>query len=174
VLTASRAGLFVVTGSGARHRFLLSAASTDTWTWRSRPEPGATVPAPWYCSATARHGALVYHRRCAVQAMTMLHYHVAGLSLNGRTRAGRQSIAITASQIPLAPRFPVTEANTQVSFNGGKSWRAAKVSKAFAGNFRAVFNAPAGALVTLRTHAAGPDGNSVTETIEGAYKVSGS
>jgi hypothetical protein len=164
---------FVLTASRAGQRFLLSAASKDVWTWQSRPEPGATVPPPWYCSVTTSHGSPVYHRHCAVQAMMMLlRYNVAGLSLSGRTRPGRQSIAITASQLPLARTSPVTRASVQISFDGGKTWHAAQVSKVSAGHFRAVFNAPAGAQVTLRTHATAAAGATLTEMVSTAYQVS--
>jgi hypothetical protein len=162
VLTASRAG----------RNFLLSAASTDMWTWRSRPDPGAAVPPPWYCSVTVSQGQPAYHQRCAVQPMITLRYRVAGLSLKGSTRPGHQSITITASQIPLAPASPVTHASLQVSFDHGKTWHAARVTKTSAGHFRAVFDSPPGAMVTLRTRATGAAGASVTETIQDAYRVS--
>jgi hypothetical protein len=40
-----------------------------------------------------------------------------------------------------------------------------------AGHYTAVFTAPAGALVTLRSHATDATGGSVTETITSAYQV---
>jgi hypothetical protein len=163
----------VLTASRASSQYRLSAASKDVWTWRSRPEPGATVPAPWYCSATISHGSPVYHRHCAVQAMTTLRYRVAGLSLSGTTRPGRQRIDITASPLQLARTSPVTHASLQVSFDNGKTWHAASVSKTSAGHFRAVVNAPAAAMVTLRTHATGAGGATVAETILGAYRTTG-
>jgi hypothetical protein len=96
---------------------------------------------------------------------------VAGLSLKGSTRPGRQQVAITADHLQLAPASPVTQASLQVSFDNGKTWHAARVTKTSAGHFRAVFRAPPGAMVTLRTHATGPAGASVTETILDAYRV---
>jgi len=163
---------FVLTASRAGRNFLLSAASTDVWTWRSRPQPTATVPPPWYCSVTVSQGQPVYHRHCAVQAMMMLRYHVAGLSPHGTTRPGRQQVAVTAGHLQLAPASPVTHASLQVSFDNGKTWHAARVTKISAGHFRAVFHGPPGAMVTLRTHATGAAGASVTETILDAYRVS--
>ena len=58
-----------------------------------------------------------------------------------------------------------------VSFDGGKVWHAAQVSGQ-AGHYTAVFTAPAGATVTLRTHAADAAGGTITETIPSAYRVS--
>jgi hypothetical protein len=162
---------FMLTASRAGNGYRLSPTSKDVWTWRSRPKPGEAVPAPWYCGVTTSRGSAVYHRRCAVQPMTMLRYRVAGLSLKGATRPGRQQVAITASQIPLAPPFPVTRAGVQVSFDGGRAWHAATVTKLSPGHFRAVFSAPPGVKVTLRTHATGAAATSVTETIPEAYLV---
>jgi hypothetical protein len=164
VLTADRSG---------HEAYLLSAASKDVWTWRSRPEPKATVPAPWHCHETGRLlGPPSFHgRHCAVQDMTTLRYQVAGLSLRGLARPGRQQIAITASPIQLAPATPLTHASVQVSFDSGKTWHPATVTKLSAGKFRAVFTAPAHTKVTLRTHVAGAAGVSVTETINGAYQI---
>lgn len=103
--------------------------------------------------------------------MTTLRYQVAGLSLTGTTKPGRQQVAITASQIQLAPPVPLTHASSQVSFDGGKTWHPATVSKLSPGHFRAQFTAPAGAKVTLRTRVSGTAGTSVTETIWDAYRI---
>lgn len=138
VLTASRAT------SQASKPYLLSATSKDVWTWRSRPEPGATVPAPWHCTAATSQGSPADDRRCAVQDMTTLRYQVAGLSLTGTTKPGRQQVAVTASQIQLAPPVRLTHASVQISFDGGKTWHPATVSKLSPGHFRAIFTAPRG------------------------------
>src|SRR5690348_1858913 len=82
--------------TGDRKSYLLSATSRDVWTWPSRPEPKATVPAGWYCSYSVVHHVLRLSRRCAVQQMMTLRYQVAGLSLHGTAAPGRQSVAITA------------------------------------------------------------------------------
>jgi hypothetical protein len=165
---------FVLTANRSGHKaYPLSAASKDVWTWRSQPEPNATVPAPWYCHKSG-FPPVYTGRRCAVQDMTTLRYQVAGLSLSDSAKPGRQQIAIAASQIQLAPRTPLTQASVQVSFNGGKTWHPATVGRLSGGRFRAVFTAPASAEVTLRTHVAGADGVSVTETIDDAYRVAAS
>ena len=103
--------------------------------------------------------------------MTTLHYQVAGLSLTGTSKPGRQQVAITASQIQLAPPALLTHASVQVSFDGGKTWHPATVSKLSPGHFRTKFTTPAGAKVTLRTRVSGTAGTSVTETIWDAYRV---
>jgi hypothetical protein len=107
--------------------------------------------------------------------MTTLRYQVAGISLTGTTKPGPQQVAITASQIQLAPPAPLTHASIQVSFDGGKTWHPASVTKLSAGHFRTQFTAPARTNVTLRTHVlAGADDVSVTETIVDAYRTAAS
>jgi hypothetical protein len=59
-----------------------------------------------------------------------------------------------------------------VSYNGGKTWHAARVTRISAGTFRAVFTAPKGATVTMRTSAADAAGGTITETITSAYQTS--
>jgi hypothetical protein len=165
---------FVLTASRAGKPYPLSATSKDVWTWRSRPEPGATLPDPWHCSAATTHRSPLNDRRCAVQDMTALRYQVAGLSLRGTTKPGPQQVTITASQIQLAPPVRLTDASAQVSFDGGKTWHPASVTKLSPGHFRAQFTAPARINITLRTHVAGADNVSVTETIVDAYRTAAS
>ena len=57
-----------------------------------------------------------------------------------------------------------------MSFDGGKTWRAARISGS-AGAYRAAFTAPAGAYVTLRVTAADAAGGRIVETITRAYKI---
>jgi len=58
-----------------------------------------------------------------------------------------------------------------VSFDGGKTWHAARVA-GHSGYYTAVFTAPAGARVTLRTSATDAAGGSITETLTDAYQIS--
>jgi hypothetical protein len=158
---------FVVTASRASSQYQLSATSSDVWTWRSRPEPGATVPAPWLCSF-----ATGLSRQCAVQPMITLGYQVARLGLGGSACPGRQAIAITAGHIQLAPSIPVTRLQAQVSINGGKTWRQAQVRPAGPDRFATTFTAGPSALVSLRITATDAAGNGLTETILNAYRTS--
>jgi hypothetical protein len=158
---------FVLTASRAGSQYRLSATGTDVWTWHSRPQPGATVPAPWQCSY-----ATGLDRRCAVQPMITLDYQVARLALDGAACPGRQAIAITAGHIQLAPAVPVTRLQAQVSLNGGKTWRPAQIRRAGRGRFGVTFTAPPRALVSLRVTAMDAAGNGLTETIVNAYRTS--
>jgi hypothetical protein len=157
---------FVLGVSRASAPYRLSATSNDVWTWHSRPDPGAHIPAPWLCNFAA-----VASRHCAVQPMVTLGYSVAGLGQDGATKPGHQAITLTAGHIQLAPRIPVTKAGVQVSVNGGKTWKQAQVASLGGGRFRATFTAPASAQVSLRSTARDSAGNGLTETILGAYQT---
>ena len=72
--------------------------------------------------------------------------------------------------LQLARAANVTGATVPVSSDGGKTWRAARMTGR-AGGYAAVFRARPGARVTLRTSALDAAGGSVTETITRAYQV---
>jgi hypothetical protein len=143
----------------------LSSASHTVWTWRSTAGSGVTLPAGWTCLPGG-----VTNRSCAVQPMMTLRYGVVGLGLNGSANPGQQVVHVQVGHLQLARAAQVTGAKVAVSFNGGKTWQAATVTGT-GGNYAAVFNAPAGALVTLRTSATDAAGGSVTETITNAYQA---
>jgi hypothetical protein len=96
---------------------------------------------------------------------------VAGLSLTGRVKAGRQVLAISVSHFqPAVTTARIAKVGVQVSFDAGATWRPARVTGG-GGAWTAVFAAPAGATVSLRTSAADTAGSSVTETLRGAYRT---
>jgi len=146
----------------------LSGTSEDAWTWPSQAEPKARVPAPWYCGASLTGRHLVFDQHCAVQDMMTLDYQLARESLDGSTPAGSQSLDITVSHLPRSTPSPVARIKLQVSFNNGKSWRSATLTKIH-GGYRGTYAAPAGAHVSLRVTARDSHGATVTETILGAY-----
>jgi hypothetical protein len=162
---------FALTASRAGKSYLLSAASRDVWTWPSRPEPKATVPAGWYCNYFIAHHALHFNRHCAVQRMVTLRYRVSGLGLHGTTAPGRQSVAITTVPLQLTTPSPVTTAGVQVSVNGGKTWQRTGVHRTGPASFRTGFTAPAGHRVSLRVTVRTKAGATLTETILGAYQT---
>jgi hypothetical protein len=155
VLTASRSG--TVLGP--------PTASQTVWTWRSVQVPGATLPAGWYCDRNTLASD------CAVQPMMTLGYTVAGLGLNESAPAGRQVLSVSVGHIQLAKASAIAGAKVSVSFDGGKTWQAAAVTRTGAARFRAVFSAPAGVSVALRTSATDAAGGSITETIDGGYQI---
>jgi hypothetical protein len=92
------------------------------------------------------------------------------VSLRLFTRAGRQSIGVTVGQPQFAAAARITSVAVQVSFDSGKTWRAATVTGS-GGTYRAAFTATAGEYVTLRVTAADSAGGSISETITRAYKI---
>jgi hypothetical protein len=159
-------------GSGSN----LSGTSQDTWTWPSRPEPHAILPARWYCSADVTGKGLVYNRHCAVQDMMTLDYQLARETLAGSTASGPQSLGITVSHLPDSTQYPVAHAQLQVSFNNGSTWHPAALARICHGHactnqYRATYTAPANARVSLRVTARDAHGATVTETILGAYQT---
>ena len=149
--------------------YTISTASHTVWTWRSARRPGARVPAGWGCAVGA--GGTVTGHSCAVQPMMTLEYSLAGESLHGSTRPGRQVLHVLAGHLQHAQAARATGAKVSVSFDGGKTWHAARVT-GHSGYYTAVFTAPAGAKVTLRTSATDAAGGTVTETLTDAYQIS--
>jgi hypothetical protein len=157
---------FVLTASRASRPYPLSATSRDVWTWPTRRDPGATVPAPWLCETTAAQT-----RHCAVQPLVTLDYDVAGLSLYGQTAPGRQTVTLTPGHLQLTAARRFRLVRVQVSFTGGRHWQPASVRALRGGRFAAGFSAPRGAGVSLRVTATDAAGSSLTETILRAYRV---
>ncbi len=167
-LTAKPAVItFTLAASRQGPTFPFSPTSTTTWTWHTAPQPAAIVPPAWACGLASTG----YQRRCAVQPMMTLTYHVQRLGLDGTTAPGPQTITLTAGHLPLAKATPIAGAAAKVSFNGEQSWHPATVSALGGGQFRITFNAPARAEVTLQVHATDAAGGSVTETILSGYQV---
>ncbi len=159
---------FVLTAGRFGPSYPLSSASSTSWTWRSAPRPGAKVPPSWFCGFTSTGRVL---RRCAVQPMMTVDYHVQGLQQDGRRPDGTQLIDLTFGHLQLAPAAAVTGASARFSFDDGQTWQAATVTPLGGGRFRMAFTAPAGVDVTLRVHATDAAGGAITETILRAYGV---
>jgi hypothetical protein len=156
-------------GGGAN----LSPASQDVWTWATRPDPTATVPAPWYCEASLVNGHVQFDRHCAVQDMLTLSYQLAGLSLGGSTQPGNQTLGVTVGRLQLATASAVTHAAVQVSYDKGATWHPATLTRTGPGQFQATYTAPAATGVSLRVCARDAQGAAVTETLLDAYRTSG-
>jgi len=141
----------------------LSTASHTSWTWWSSHEAGATLPPGWVCT-------LKFNRSCAVQPLLTLRYGIVGLGLDGSASPGQQVIRLSVGHLQLAKASPVTSVAVAASFDDGKTWHPARVTGSGT-SYAAVFSAPAGATVTLKTSAADAAGGSVTQTITNAYRA---
>ncbi|HEV2378095.1 MAG TPA: hypothetical protein VGS19_38765 [Streptosporangiaceae bacterium] len=156
---------FTVDSARTRARYPLSTRTQTVWTWRSAPAMGGTLPAGWRCSPV-RTG-----RRCTVEPMMTLDYHVARLALDESAPPGAQVLGVTVGHVQLARGAPVTRTTVEVSFDNGRTWRHAAVTRLGPGRYRAVYTARAGSYVTLRVSAADAAHGGVTETITRAYKT---
>lgn len=145
--------------------FPLSTASATIWTWRSSHESGDRLPPGWYCDDAT------FTRHCRVEPMMTLLYNVHGLALNGTTAPGRQVMDVTAGHIEIAGHRTITCATVQFSIDDGHTWHNARVTRQGPGLYRAVYNAPAGVYVTLRTTATDAAGSSISETITRGYQI---
>ena len=144
----------------------LSTASRTVWTWRSARVSGIRLlPPGWTCQPGA-----IADRACAVQPLMTLRYSVVGLGLNGAAAPGQQVVNILVGHLQLARAAKITGARVSVSFDHGKTWLAARMTGS-GGRYAAVFRAPPGAQVTLRTSASDAAGGAITETITNAYQV---
>ncbi len=164
---------FVMTASRKGTAPNLSSASRDVWTWASRPDPTAKVPAPWYCGAKIVNRTIVFDRHCAIQDMMTLRYRVAGLSLHGATKPGGQDLSIAVGHLQLGTVAKITHATLQVSYDKGTTWHNATLTRTGPSRFRGNYTAPAAAGVSLRVTARDAQGATVTETILGAYQTAG-
>jgi hypothetical protein len=143
----------------------LSTASHTVWTWRSARVSGARLPPGWTCQPGG-----ISDRACAIQPLMTLRYSVVGLGLDGATAPGQQVVNLLAGHLQLARAANITAARMSVSFDHGKTWQAARITGSD-GSYAAVFRAPPGAQVTLRTSASDADGGAITETITNAYQI---
>jgi hypothetical protein len=166
--TAPSTVKLAVSADRGGQQYMLSPASQDVWTWQSRPQPSAAVPAPWFCGFSRGH----FDRHCAVQDMMMMRYHVAALGLDGAGAPGRQVVFAIARHLPVGPSPKVTSATVAVSFDHGKTWQRARVRRVLGSRFRAIFNAPPSHEVSLRVTARDAAGATLTETIRDAYRTS--
>jgi hypothetical protein len=157
---------FTLDASRASKVYPLSTQSHTVWTWRSAPAPGTRLPAGWACDFST-----TVSRYCAAQPLLSLEYSVAGLSLTGRAKAGKQVLAVSVGHFqPAVTTARITKVGVQVSFDAGTTWQPAQVTRV-GGAWTAVFTAPAGATVSLRSSATDSAGSSVTETLVGAYQT---
>ncbi len=162
---------FVLTTGRQGKSYPLSPSSRTVWSWRSAPEPAATLPVGWFCGYIVVGNLFELDRHCSMQPLLTLDYQVHGLALNGTAPPGQQVIGLSVGHIQVATSSAITGASAQVSYNDGQSWQPATVTSSGGGRFRVSFTAPGGVDPTLRVSAKDAAGGSITETIIRAYGV---
>lgn len=153
--------------STEKHPAGLSPHTFTVWTLRTAAQPRAVVSRAWHCY----DARFQWTQRCAVQPLLTLDYQVSRLGLDGVTPAGQQAIFVHVGHIQLARPSAIVSATAQVSFDAGKTWQPATVTRVSAGNYRVTFSAPASGDVTLRFMASDAAGGSISDTITNAYAV---
>lgn len=147
----------------------LSPHTYTVWTLHTAPQPHAMVGPAWYCYDSH----LRRTQQCAVQPLLTLDYQVSHLGLDGVAPTGPQAISVRVGHIQLARQPAIMSAAAQVSFDGGKTWQPATVTKVSAGNYQVAFDATTNGDVTLKFMAGDAAGGSVSDTVTNAYIVAG-
>ncbi|TDP95087.1 hypothetical protein [Labedaea rhizosphaerae] len=112
---------------------------------------------------------------CRILPLPTLRYDLPGTDLHNTTTSPVQVLHLEAGHLSYdgagsTARF--TSVKVSVSFDGGKTWRAAPVAGA-AGHYVATWpnNAPAGTKPALQVTATDADGGAITQTIANAYQI---
>ena len=122
------------------------------------------LPARWECSLLTNVSQTA-SRRCAVQPMMTLSFHVARLGVDESAPPGRQVLDETAGHLLLARHARVTGVTVRVSLDNGRTWRQRASDQP---RRRAL---PRRLHVTLRVSASDAARGRITETIIRAYRV---
>lgn len=146
--------------------------STDVRTsWQVRGDaPLGALPDGWVCDLRG-------HTKCGVLPLMTSDYQLP-LNLLGRIGTGRQHGTVTIGHLAGADGVGVTSLTARTSFDGGKTWRAVRVTDKGGGQFGIEFAVPGashtdgfGALSIVAKDA---NGSRLRETIMHAFAVSGS
>jgi Subtilase family len=144
--------------------FGTAPVSHTEWTFHSGRPAANAVPARVVCP-----DALPVP--CGALPLVDIDYHLNGTPMN-TMRPGPASMDVAVRHAPYAPRLAIGPVRVSVSFDGGRTARPATVLRRAADRFRAVwFNPATPGPVTLRVRAADVAGNSVDQTIQGAYRI---
>jgi hypothetical protein len=151
-----KAGWYTLTAQFARPSArgpLLSTSVSLSWHFRYAPTSGAEA-AP----------------------VTVTTFKPVGLGLSNDVAAGSSttlwiSLLRGGGQAVPTPRYRLTSVVLQVSFNGGRSWRALTSESALGGWVATITNPAAGGYVSLRSIVTDAHGDKTVETVTRAYLV---
>jgi hypothetical protein len=104
-----------------------------------------------------------------IMPVMQLDYHV-NTDLAGYAKGGRQTIGLTASQLPDAVGAgKVTGGEMWVSYDSGVTFHKVTLKKTATGSWTTTFTAPTHGYVTIKAEASDNRGNSVTQVVTKAY-----
>ena len=144
--------------------FVTAPVSHTEWTFRSATSPARTVPDKVLCFSGDN---------CSGVSVLDTTYHLNGSLLN-TMKPGVASMELTIRHAPYTRELPITRTRVSLSFDGGRTFRPAAVVPLGHGRFHVVWVNPRHAgPVTLKVSAADTAGSTISQTIEGAYVISG-
>ncbi|WP_437025282.1 hypothetical protein [Streptomyces sp. enrichment culture] len=146
--------------------FRQASVSRTEWTFTSGHSATRTVPAGYQCAdGTAE--------RCSalplVTATARLH-----TGIDGTMPVGPARMDLAFGHAPSAKGGAIRDAKAEVSFDGGTTWRTARLSRQADGRYTARWSNPRSAQgqdVMLRLWARDADGGTLTRTVTAAYTV---
>jgi len=144
--------------------FLGSTSSTVDVTFRSAAGSGGTLPRGWSCESPGK---------CTVLPILQARIPLP-TNLTGQLPVGRSVTAVNVDHVPGATHSAIRSVVLQTSFDGGKTWRKARILAPGGGKFWAVLENPraqVGNWATLRLVVTDAAGGKLVETVSNAYSV---
>ncbi|MFC0434612.1 hypothetical protein [Kutzneria buriramensis] len=148
--------------------FHQSTVSHSEWTFGSAHSGAQTVPTGWACDPTTGKAT-----DCSALPLVTASYQL-NAGLDGTAPAGPDQVVVTFGHAPGGPNLPFAKGAVQVSFDGGATWTPTFQADLGGGRYRAQWTNPAsvtGGDVALRVSATDVAGNSLTQSVLGAFTV---
>jgi hypothetical protein len=144
--------------------FTTAPVSHTEWTFRSATSTARTVPDHVICFTD---------ETCSGVSLLDTTYHLNGSLLN-TMRPGVATMDLTIRHSPYTPDLPARKVTVSLSFNGGRSFVPALVVPLGHNRFKVAWlNPRQSGPVTLKVGAADSAGNTIAQTIQGAYTIAG-
>ncbi len=141
----------------------LSTTTHTEWTFTSGPN-SANLPPGWFCDLTAATS-------CNVLPLIFADYRLP-VDDTGHEPAGAVTGEIDVHHLQGASQVSIASLGVQVSFDDGLSWEAAAVTALSPGRFDIDYTNPASAgTAALRLTARDAQGNTLTEVVHQAYRI---
>lgn len=149
--------------------FRQASVSRTEWTFTSGHSATRTVPSTYQCvDGTAE--------RCAALPLLTARARL-NTGTDGTMPVGPARMDVVFGHAPSARGAAIRDTKAEVSFDGGTTWRTARLSEHRDGRYTARWFNPRAAQgkdVTLRLRARDADGGTLTRTVQAAYTVSSS
>jgi hypothetical protein len=148
--------------------FHQSTVSHSEWTFGSAHSGAQTVPTGWACDPANGKAT-----DCSALPLVTASYQL-NVGLDGTAPAGPDQVVVTFGHAPGGPNLPFAKGSVQVSFDGGATWTPTFQADLGGGRYRAQWTNPASATggdVALRVSATDIAGNSLTQSVLGAFTV---